>query len=591
MPTQIRGDQIQSETVTSDNILDNSITTGDIADGTIVSSDLNSSLIAEIYKVKVNSGDSSPGYLFNKLTAGTGITISDGSTITISSTGGGGGTAFGASGSVNSIPTASNFPTTVLGAGSVTNTSSALIFKANAHGASFDMQQILQTAPSSPWARYYRIEINPVQKQYLYGGFCIKRSSTGEFVLWSLIHSGTNLELQYSQYSSTTSRHSFEWGIPIDTTAVYFKIEDDNTDFILSASPSGESGTYVPVHSVSRTAFLASYDQIGFAADAYNGNTPNRDCILAIQHYSANPPTFSIGGGSFDASVDVQYGTSGTYVKPANAIIAFVDLWGGSGGGGGGSRQDGATNCSGGASGQAGEWLRWADNPVIIDGLSWSGGTGGTGGTGRAGSTGNGGHGGAGSDSTFAGRVAAGGNGGSGGGSTGSSQGGGVITAGAPATNSSRTAYRIGSNTVIIGKVCGNGVVGVGVPAANTKSDGNDAAGAGGASGGSGAGLGTLSAALGGNGGAQGSIAGGLGGTAEGASGSAGESPVLPHLPGSAGGGGASNTNGVGGNGGTPGRGCSGAGGGAGRNGNGGNGSAGADGGCVIRTLCITPTV
>lgn len=586
MPTQIRGDQIQSETITSDNILNDSITSEDIAAGTIVASDLALSLLGQFYKVKVNSGDSTADFLANKLTAGEGITLSTGSTITISSTGSGGGDSV-TIGPLNNVPLAADFPTTVLGSGSVTNTASALIFKADAHGASFDVQQILQSAPGSPWARYFRIELNPVQKQYLYGGFCIKRSSTGEFVLWSLIHTGTMLELQYSEYSSTTSRSSFISSVPIESTAIYFKIEDDGTDFILSASPSGEAGTYVPAHSVGRTAYLASYDLIGFAADAFNSGFPNRDCIVAIKHYGTSPPT---SGTGYAVSVNVQSGTSGTYVKPEGAVIAFIDLWGGSGGGGGGPRQDAANTASGGASGQAGEWLRWADNPVVIDGLSWSGGTGGSGGAGRTGSSGNGSAGGAGSDSTFAGRVAAGGNGGSGGQVTSASQGGGTAVAGGPGVSHTKLVYRSGLGGLVVGKACGSGVVGTGVAAGNTKSSGIDAAGGGGASGGTGGGLSSISAATGGDGGAQGATAGGAGGATEGAAGSAGTTPAFPHLPGSAGGGGASNMNGAGGAGGAPGRGCSGAGGGAGRNGNGGDGSAGSDGGCVIRTFCLTTT-
>jgi len=863
MPTQIRGDQIQSESVTSDNILNDSI----------IEDDLASSITEKFYKVKVNSGDSTGDYLGNKITAGSGISISTGSTITISASGGGGGSGSsgggGASGPTNTVPTAADFPTTVLAAGSVTDTNSALILKANAHGASFDMQQILQTAPSSPWSRYYRFEINPVQKQYLYGGFVIKNSSTGAFVIWSLIHTGSALEGQYSEYSSTTSRSSYSSSVALDSTSVYFKVEDDGTNFVISAAPSGEAGTYVTVYSVSRNAFLTSYDQIGFGADAYNSSSPNRDCIIAIQHYSANPPTFVTGGdystlwnskvppsspnskddefddeslatkwteydptsiltvsedsyglklvatddpasqnavagirqavpssdefeivshisiagtlngsmcgglflagdiatnpttaplmivylllntngqqsveivnlsnrttwsntvqtiesrsdslylamqwktstgkaavwysysgvdwvrlttanyspgtvstanycgifanpidtsgtvraeffrvreassgiidvaplaqgarvqvsgatgisgitlkeasvevatnvttinvvggsgvtdnsggvvtidvtGDYTVTVDVQSGTSGTYTKPAGALIAIIDLWGGSGGGGGGSRQDGATAATGGASGQAGEWLRITANPSSIDGLSWSGGAGGSGGSGRTGSTGNGNGGGAGSDSTFAGRTAAGGSGGSGGFASSNTQGGGTSTSANPAAAAARSAWRMGGGSIVTGKACGFGTIGVGMTAGSSPISGADAHNGGGASGGHGGGLTTIAAGAGGNGGAQGSTIGGTGGGATGAAGNAGTTPSDAWLPGSAGGGGGANNNGAGGTGGAAGRGCGGAGGGAGRNGDGASGAAGADGGAVIRTICLT---
>jgi hypothetical protein len=642
------------------------------------------------------------------------VTDDGGGVVTVDVTGAGNGST----GPVHTVPLASAFSTTVGTGITLTDTTAALILRATGHGASFDVQLAVQSAPSSPWVRYFRFEMNPVQKQYLYGGFAIRRSSSGAFVLWSLIHTGTALELQYSEYSSPTARASFTTGIATDATAVYFKIEDDGTNFILSASPGGEAGTYVVVHSVSRTAYLADYNQIGFAADAFNGSSPDRDCILAIQHYGSAAPTYAAGsangvGGTtdhasltslgwtqsghtgtastvvgFDGSgaavtraagttglalledatqgdarttlglvpgtdvqaydaglaslagvdtaadlvpyttaaatwaattltsyirgllddvdaatargtlsaisgwtvtVDVQSGTSGTYTAPAGAVVAIVDLWGGSGGGGGGARQDAATTCTGGASGQAGEWLRWVDSPAAINGLSWSGGAGGSGGAGRTGSTGAGIAGGAGSDSTFAGRVAGGGSSGGGGSATGASLGGGCGTTGAPTATATRTAYRTGT-ALVAGKAAALAVPGVGSAAATTAQRGIDATGGGGASGGHGGSMSTTAAGAGGDGGAQGSTAGGTGGANTGAAGGNGTTPSSAWLPGSAGGGGGANQTGAGGAAGTPGRGCSGAGGGAGRTGNGANGSAGADGGCCIRTICITAT-
>jgi hypothetical protein len=210
----------------------------------------------------------------------------------------GGTSGNGSTGAVHTVPLASAFTTTVGTGLTLTDATAALLFQAAGHGASFDVQLAVLTAPSSPWVRYFRFEMNPVQKQYLYGGFAIRRSSSGAFVLWSLVHSGTGLELQYSEYSGPTSRASVTAGVPLDPTAVYFKIEDDGTNFVLSASPGGEAGTYVTVHSVGNTAYFASYDQIGFAADAYNGTTPNRDCIMAIQHYAASAPTYAAGSAS-----------------------------------------------------------------------------------------------------------------------------------------------------------------------------------------------------------------------------------------------------------------------------------------------------
>lgn len=202
------------------------------------------------------------------------------------------------------VPLASDFPTTVLGGGSTTDTASALVLKANGHGASFDVQQVLQSAPSSPWARYYKVELNSFMKAYLYGGFIIRRSSSGAFVSWVIVSNGTSLTIEYWEFASATSRATYTNLGVVEASGVYLKIEDDGTNFVLSASPTGVAATYVPFHTVSKTAYLASYDQIGFGADAFNNAIPNHDCYMAIEHFSSSAPTFGAA-----ASTPVSHAT------------------------------------------------------------------------------------------------------------------------------------------------------------------------------------------------------------------------------------------------------------------------------------------
>lgn len=223
------------------------------------------------------------------------ITDAGGGAATINIQGGGGTGGPSASGAINTVPTASLFPTTVLASGSVTDTTSALVLKANAHGSSYDVQQILQAAPAAPWRRYFKMEVNPVQKAFLFGGFAIKQSSTGKFTQWILISGGSDLNLEYDQMTNTTSRSSFTALGVIDPTDVYFAIEDDGANFNFYTSPTGIVGTYVLAHTVSRTAWMTDYDLIGFSADAQNNLTPNRDVYAVIEHYSADPPTFVAG--------------------------------------------------------------------------------------------------------------------------------------------------------------------------------------------------------------------------------------------------------------------------------------------------------
>ena len=209
--------------------------------------------------------------------------------------GGGGGGCGSPSGAINTVPTVAGFPTTVLPAGSAVDSTAALLLRGDGHGPVFAVQQILQAAPGVPWERYYKFEINPVQKAFLYAGFMVKRSADGRFVIWTIIHTGSVFEIQYSEYNNLTSRAFFTTLGVLESTNAYFKIEDDGADFILSVSPAGQAGTYTPLYSISRTNWLADYDLIGFGIDGFNAGLPNVDCIAAIQHYAASPPTFTAG--------------------------------------------------------------------------------------------------------------------------------------------------------------------------------------------------------------------------------------------------------------------------------------------------------
>lgn len=249
--------------------------------------------------------------------------------------GGGGGGCDTPSGAINTIPTVASFPTTVLPSGTATNSTAALLLQASGHGPVFDVQQVLHAAPSAPWQRYYKFEFNPIQKAFLYAGFMVKRSADGRFVIWTIIHNGTTLEVQYSEYNSASSRAFFTSLGVLESTNAYFKIEDDGVNFNLSASSAGQAGTYTLLYSISRTNWLADYDLIGFGIDGFNAGLPNVDCIAAVQHYASTPPTFTagcVGGGGGNAHtervrVDFTFATpSPISVTTLNAGDALVKI-------------------------------------------------------------------------------------------------------------------------------------------------------------------------------------------------------------------------------------------------------------------------
>ncbi len=187
------------------------------------------------------------------------------------------------------IPLAADFPTTVLGAGQVNDAPECLTLTADAHGATRNIQQVLQAKPSTPWSRIFKLGPSCINKDYHYGGFCAKDSGTGKIVAWTITWRSGFTDSDPTYFTNATT-YSSSPGATLrrNNSNFWMKITDNGTNFISYMSSDGVN--FTQQDSFSNTAFFASYDFIGFMVDAFNQGAPNHKATLNVYHYGATFP-------------------------------------------------------------------------------------------------------------------------------------------------------------------------------------------------------------------------------------------------------------------------------------------------------------
>ena len=195
-------------------------------------------------------------------------------------------------------PLVADFPVQLLNGGTVSDLDSGLLIRTDGKLNTFNLNCVLQEAPTAPWAKVINIELNSVNnKRFLRGGFAVRDSSTGRLVVFLRSQDVTAGEqhINYETYNSLTSRNSFLANIApqVSRALKYIRVGDDGTNFYLELSVTGESGTFERFYEVSNSAWLTTgYDQIGFYVDALNEASPLRDVILHVTHYDDEGPEY-----------------------------------------------------------------------------------------------------------------------------------------------------------------------------------------------------------------------------------------------------------------------------------------------------------
>lgn len=122
---------------------------------------------------------------------------------------------------------------------------------------------IFQPEPSRPFAVEAKVRITGLTSNSHYGGIAVRDSGTGVTVSLSLVNGNT---LRVDHWSSPGSLSGSAFTATVDSLPEYLEIKDDGTNLYFYVSRDGAG--MLLVYQESRTAFMASPDQVGYIAGA-----------------------------------------------------------------------------------------------------------------------------------------------------------------------------------------------------------------------------------------------------------------------------------------------------------------------------------
>lgn len=137
---------------------------------------------------------------------------------------------------------------------------------------------LVKTAPATPWTMTMEYDVFGPTVNNFCTGLVVRDSATGKFVIFgSNSDSGASTtgrilwSANYTNETTFSASGSYFANTPFIELTRFLRLADNGTNITAYASVDGV--TWLNLGSASRTAFLASPNQIGFAMDPQNGPT------------------------------------------------------------------------------------------------------------------------------------------------------------------------------------------------------------------------------------------------------------------------------------------------------------------------------
>jgi len=180
------------------------------------------------------------------------------------------------------IPVNADFAWVNQGTATITDNTETLTLRAIGRDAAADDIKLRKMAtPSAPWTLTAKLLAPPLVKSVVNWGLCFRESSSGKLatLTWQL---NTDPQIRSLKFTSPTAfSAAYTADTRFDAPPKWFRLQDDNSNRIVSVSETGKESDWLVIHSVGRTDFLTA-DEVGFYAEAINAATPNLDVIVTL---------------------------------------------------------------------------------------------------------------------------------------------------------------------------------------------------------------------------------------------------------------------------------------------------------------------
>lgn len=168
---------------------------------------------------------------------------------------------------VTLLPTVASLTWVNQGASTATDSFGSIYLSVPSSGTN-TVRQLVEAMPGGSWSLTIAMLLDSVNADHVTSGIILRDSGTSRLIVWGPSRFSGGLYCGVYYYNSSTSFGSAASTRTFITAPRWFRVTDDTTNFTFYYSHDGVN--WVQQYQVSRTAHLATPNQIGIGMDALN---------------------------------------------------------------------------------------------------------------------------------------------------------------------------------------------------------------------------------------------------------------------------------------------------------------------------------